>query len=61
MKIRFKTKDNFRIIKECRNIKVPPVAIDRPILREGETTPKAFRRYEYRGEIINRIPTLEEK
>ena len=31
-----------------------------PITPEGETKPTAFRRYEYRGEIINHIPTLNE-
>jgi hypothetical protein len=48
------------VIVLCRNVDVPPVAIDRPITPEGETKPTAFRRYEYRGEIINHIPTLNE-
>ena len=30
MRIRFVTKDNLRVIVLCRNVDVPPVAIDRP-------------------------------
>jgi hypothetical protein len=59
MRIRFVTKDNLKVVRECRDIKVPPVAIVRPILDEGGK-PVDIRRYEYRGEIINRIPTLNE-
>jgi hypothetical protein len=60
MRIRFVTKDNLRVIRDCRNVQVPPVAIDRPIIPQRGTKIKRFRRYEFRGEIKNGVPTLNE-
>jgi hypothetical protein len=59
MRIRFQTKDNLIVIRECRDIDEPPIAIVRPIRVEGEPVTE-FRRYEYRGEARNGIPTVHE-
>jgi hypothetical protein len=60
MRIRFKTKDNLTVIREFPHFRVPPDVIDRPILT-AEGKPCDIRRYEYRGEVRNGIPTLHEK
>lgn len=59
MRIRFQTKDNLNVIRECPNYDVPPDVIDRPITTP-DGKPDGIRRYEYRGEVRNRIPTLHE-
>lgn len=57
MRIRFKTKDNLTAVREYRGLTEPPAYIDRRTLN---STIPIFRRYEYRGEVQNRIPTLHE-
>jgi hypothetical protein len=59
MRIRFRTKDNLVQIRECNNIDEIPAQIVRPISSE-DGKPLGVRRYEYRGEIKNGIPTLNE-
>ena len=66
MKIRFKTKDNIVAVKECCDIE-PPVSVVQSPMWTGVPTlagnPKGFmeyRRYEFRGEIEDGIPTVHE-
>ena len=66
MKIRFKTKDNIVAVKECYDIE-PPVGVVQSPMWTGAPTPAGnpkgfmeYRRYEFRGEIEDGIPTVHE-
>lgn len=67
MKIRFKTKDNLVAIKECYDIETPISVVMSPLWSNAPTLdgkqPEGFmeyRHYEFRGEVIDGIPTVEE-
>jgi hypothetical protein len=66
MKIRFKTKDNLEAFKECHDIEYPLSFVMSP-MRAGAPRfgkrPKGFneyRQYEFRGEVVDGIPTVHE-
>ncbi len=67
MKIRFKTKDNLTAVKDCPDIdgnisRVMSPMWDAPLAADGKRPERfmEFRHYEFRGEIIDGIPTVHE-
>lgn len=67
MKIRFKTKDNLTAVKECHDIEEPVSVVMSPMWTKPPTIdgkqPERFgeyRRYEFRGEVVDGMPTVHE-
>ena len=66
MKIRFKTKDRLECVQECHDIEEPLSVAMRPMWSNTPTDGKQpkdfmeFRRYEFRGEVVDGIPTVHE-
>lgn len=67
MKIRFVTLDMLVCIKECPDIELPVSVVMSPCWNKTPTstaTPERFqqwRRYEFRGEVQDNIPTVHEQ
>lgn len=66
MKIRFKTRDGLVCIKECYDIELPVSVVmsplwNRPPRYDGQDRNfQEYRKYEFKGEVIDGIPTVEE-
>ncbi len=68
MRIRFKTLDGLMDIKECPDVDIPVSRVMSPMW-QGAPTPDGkhperfqdYRVYEFNGEIIDGIPTVEER
>ena len=67
MKIRFATRDGLVAVKECPNVEPPVIVIMSPMWHGVPTLdgkqPDGFmehRRYEFRGEVIDGVPTVHE-
>lgn len=66
MKIRFRTKDNLEAVIDTVEVEEPLTVIMRPMWKHVPT-PQApptdymeFRKYEFRGEVMYGIPTVNE-
>jgi hypothetical protein len=67
MKIRFQTRDNLVAVKDCCDIEEPVSLVMSPMW-SGAPTPDGkqperfmeYRRYEFRGEVVDGIPTVHE-
>ena len=66
MRIRFKTKDNLVAVKDCYDIEEPVSVVMSPMWSGAPTPDKQpqrfmeYRRYEFRGEVEDGIPTVHE-